>query len=343
MRISWRMILVLAATAGLLAVFLWNADLGRVVADLGEADGELLLLALATIVVNVVVRSLRWQYLLAPLGPTRFGYAVEATIIGFAASAVLPARAGEIIRPFVLARREQLSTAGAFATIVIERLLDLLMVLVLFAASVFVFQPRSAHFDPRLWRAIEVGGITAGVAALALLGLFAFLAGDTRRIWRLVGSLERWLPARAARGAQHLAETFASGLASIRQPRRLIAACLWSLPLWLSVAVGTWAVTRALGIAMPFAGTFPLLVILIVGVAVPTPGAIGGLDEAYRLGVVTLFGASPDRAIAAAIVLHAITFVPVTLTGLVLAAREGLNLTRTARLARESAPGGRAA
>jgi uncharacterized protein (TIRG00374 family) len=343
MRISWRMILVLAATAGLLAVFLWNADLGRVATDLGEADGRLLLLALATIVVNVVVRSLRWQYLLAPLGPTRFGYAVEATIIGFAASAVLPARAGEIIRPYVLARREQLSTAGAFATIVLERLLDLLMVLVLFAGSVLVFEPRTAHFDPRLWHAIEVGGVMAGIAALALLGLFAFLAGDTRRLWRLAGRLERWLPARAARGAQHMAETFASGLASIRQPRRLIAACIWSLPLWLSVALGTWAVTRALGITMPFSGTFSMLVILVVGVAVPTPGAIGGLDEAYRLGVVALFGASPDRAIAAAIVLHAITFVPVTLTGLALAAREGLNLARTARLARESAPGGRAA
>ncbi len=337
------MTLVVAATAGLLVVFLWNADLGRVAADLREADAGLLLLALATIGVNVLVRSLRWQYLLAPLGATACRHAAEATIIGFAASAVLPARAGEIIRPYVLARREQLSTAGAFATIIIERLLDLLTVLVLFGASVLVFRPMTGDLDPALWRAIEVGGLTAGAAAVAALILLAYLAGDIGRIWRLTGWMARRLPARFARGAEQLAGTFAAGLASVRQPRRLLVAAAWSVPLWLSIALGTWATTRALGIAMPFAGTFPLLILLVVGVAVPTPAAVGGLDEAFRLGTVALFAAPADRAIAAAIVLHAISYVPVTVAGLALAAREGLDLTRTARLARQDAPGGTAA
>ena len=88
-----------------------------------------------------VVRAERWQYLLGPLGPTRFGMVFRTTVIGFAASAVLPARAGEVIRPYLLARREGLSATAAFATIVVERILDLVAVLLLLAAFLIWFDP----------------------------------------------------------------------------------------------------------------------------------------------------------------------------------------------------------
>jgi uncharacterized membrane protein YbhN (UPF0104 family) len=101
---------------------------------------------------------------------------------------------------------------------------------------------------------------------------------------------------------------------------------LWSFPLWVSIAFGIWVVSQAFHIRMPFTGSFLLMALLVVGVAVPTPGAVGGFHLLYQIGAMSFFKASNDRAIGAAIVLHAISFVPVTLMGILFMAREGLSL-----------------
>jgi glycosyltransferase 2 family protein len=134
--------------------------------------------------------------------------------------------------------------------------------------------------------------------------------------------------------ASRLVRTFAEGLAIVRQPARLLAAIALSLPLWLSIALGIWLVTRAFHIEMPFTGSFLLVALLVVGVAVPTPGAVGGFHYFYRLGTTAFFAAPSDRAVGAALVLHAVSFVPVAIAGMVLLAQEGLSLSRLGALAR---------
>src|SRR6266404_4144879 len=127
MRFHIRTIAVFAAAVALIALFFRNVDLWRVAADIVRARPEWLALSLATMFLNLAIRAFRWRYLLEPLGPTSFGESFRATAVGFAASSVLPARAGEVIRPYFLARHEQhheqMSATGAFATIILERLL----------------------------------------------------------------------------------------------------------------------------------------------------------------------------------------------------------------------------
>ena len=102
---SWMRTLVVVATAvALVALFFRNVDLWRVGADIVRAHPGWLLLALASSFLNLAIRAYRWQYLLEPLGRAEFGPALRATAVGFAANAVLPARAGEVIRPYFLAR-----------------------------------------------------------------------------------------------------------------------------------------------------------------------------------------------------------------------------------------------
>ena len=107
----------------------------------------------------------------------------------------------------------------------------------------------------------------------------------------------------------------------------------WSFPLWLAIAAEAWLVTIAFNILMPFTGTFLLQALLVIGVAVPTPGAVGSYHEAYRIGVTTFFGAAEDAAVAAAIVTHAISYVPVVLTGFIFMAQDGLSVGRLNQLA----------
>ncbi len=101
MRSHIRTILVLAAGAALIALFLHDVDLRAVVAEIARARPEWLALSLVTMVVNLAIRAWRWRYLLEPLGQTTFANAFRATAVGMAASSVLPARAGEVIRPYI--------------------------------------------------------------------------------------------------------------------------------------------------------------------------------------------------------------------------------------------------
>src|SRR5262245_34187847 len=104
MRSHLRTLVVMALAAGLVALFFRNVDLRRVASDILRARPEWLVLSLATMLVNLAIRAWRWKFLLEPFAPTKFGSAFRATAVGFAASSILPARAGEVIRPYFLAR-----------------------------------------------------------------------------------------------------------------------------------------------------------------------------------------------------------------------------------------------
>jgi uncharacterized protein (TIRG00374 family) len=345
MRSHVRTIIVLVIAVALVALFLNNVDLRRVASAILGARPEWLALSLATMVINLAIRALRWQYLLEPLGRTTFASAFRATAVGFAASAVLPARAGEVIRPYFLARqapldqRDTMTATGAFATIILERLLDTVTVLVLLASFVFFFGTDLAGVNPTAFALVKWAGVSAAVVSFAALAVLFVLAGDPARLGRAMARLEQVLPSALAGLIAKIAEKFARGLGAIRRPGRLLIALAWSFPLWLCICLGIWAVAIAFRFAIPFTGSFLLLALLVLGVAVPTPGAIGGFHEAFRVGATVFYGAPDDAAVGAAIVLHALSILPVLLLGLVFAAQEGLNIGGMRRLANQAEQG----
>jgi uncharacterized protein (TIRG00374 family) len=319
-----RTALIFLLTLGLLAVFLRGVDMSAMWAETRRANPIPLVLALVMTAVSYTVRAFRWQYLLAPIGATRFATAFRTTVIGFAATFLLPARAGEVVRPYLLARREGLNATAAFATIILERLLDLLVVLLLFATFVLTSGADVVSGDPSLFARVKFGGLMAGAVAIAGAAVLFTLAGHPERMGRLALGVQRVLPERIARIVATFVETFAQGLAVMRQPGRLLVSLALSLPLWLSIAAGIWLTSRAFHITFPFQASFLVMTILVVGVAVPTPGAVGGFHLAYQIAVHNFFGVPDERAAGAAIVLHAISFVPVTLLGIGFMAGEGL-------------------
>ena len=333
MRAHVRTTIVLLLAAGLLFLFLRNTELADVATEMRRARPDLVVLSLLVTALTYVLRAARWQYLLAPIGRVGLGLALKATVIGFAATALLPARAGELLRPYLLARKAGLSATATFATIIVERLLDTITVVLLFAVYLFVFDTGMAAADAATFAQVKVGGAVAGGICVVALVLLFFLAGHPGTLTRLTLGIERVLPASLASRVSPLVRTFADGLAIVRQPKRLAAAIVFSLPLWLSIAAGIWLVTRAFHITMPFTGSFVIVALLVVGVAVPTPGAVGGFHAAFRFAATTFFGAADDAAVGAAIVLHLFTVVPSLLLGLLFAAHEGLNVAGMRKLA----------
>jgi uncharacterized protein (TIRG00374 family) len=179
-----------------------------------------------------------------------------------------------------------------------------------------------------LYRAVWYGGLLAAPIGLGILLTMFVMAGHPERLHGLVLRIERVLPERLARAVASFAKTFAEGLAVVRHPSRLVWAMGWSLVLWLAIAAQVWVIVRAFDIGLPFAGSFLLTAMLVVGVAVPTPGGVGGTHEVLRLALTSFYGADNNAAVGAAILQHAVNFVPILLLGLVFIAQDGLNMSR---------------
>ena len=156
--------------------------------------------------------------------------------------------------------------------------------------------------------------MAAGGAAVGLVLLF-MLAGHPERLGVWAGKLARHLPARAAKATENLVRTFAEGLLVMRHPGQLLLAAFWSVPLWVSIALGVWLTSLAFDLTFPFLGSFLVLALLAAGVSLPTPGGVGGFHYTYLLALTQFFGAPKEASAAAAMVLHAVSFVPVTILG----------------------------
>jgi uncharacterized protein (TIRG00374 family) len=308
----------------LLAWFLLHANLTDVFYSIRGASIGALLMATVLVVLIMLVRSVRWQYLLAPLGQVSFRAIFRTTMIGLAASNILPARAGEFLRPYLLARQEGLSATSTFATIVIERILDLVSILLLLGIFV-IFSGRHLFLSSNM-QAVEISAILAMIVTIILGVMMWFLASNPDRIGLFVLKIAKYFPRGLAKSLSKLAQTFSEGLAVVRAPSVLVVAFICSVVLWLTIAVQVYLVSIAFGIDMLFTGSFLLQAILAIGVSVPTPGAVGSFHEAYRIGATTFFGASNADAVAAALILHGISFMPVTILGILFMMQDGFSL-----------------
>ena len=327
-----RTALVTLLAIALFAWFLSRANLSAVATEIAHANISLIVWSVVIAAVMPVVRAIRWRYLLDPIGTTRFGPVLKATIVGFAALALLPARAGDVIRPYMVARSEGLSGASVFATVVMERALDLIAVVTLMASFVWMFNGR-AILPASVLAPIQASAAIAAAAVVVLMASMWTLATHPERIAGFVARSDRVLPQRIAQMLSGLARTFSEGFAVAREPRDLTIALVWSFPLWVSIALQAWLVTRAFGIVIPVTASFLIQAMLVVGVAVPTPGAVGSFHEAYRISVTTFFHAPNSAAVSAALVLHAVSFFTSLVPGVVIMARDGMSVAGLGRLA----------
>ncbi len=315
-------LLGIAISAGLLALILRQVDLAEVGRHLASARRGPLLAAVLIATLTFPIRAVRWQYLLRrPDGePMPWRPLWKATAIGFMANNVLPLRAGEILRPLVVAKLGDVRFTAALASIAVERIFDLLTVVLLLTLALAT---------PGIGADVAVGGVPvsrlAGVAAaLSAAGLVAGalvvarpLAAE-RLVRRLVPS------ARIADRLVALIEGIRQGLAALDSPRRVIPVIAWSLVLWLVNAASFWVGFAAFDIPVGFAGALLVQGLLVFGVSVPsTPGYVGPFEAAIVAGL-ALYGVPEARSFSYALAYHVTTFIPIVLIGLWYTARTGV-------------------
>lgn len=310
------------------ALLLWlvfrGEDLGAIAQQLATADPVWLLVAGAFLTSGGLIRALRWGILLEPLGvPTTLRSRWAALNIGFMITNLLPARLGEIVRPFALSRMAPVSMSGALGTIVLERLLDMVALVLLLLVTLL---------SPAFPTGATVLGHSVGYAALAgiLVAAIASAAVGVLFIWpsvieRLVRAFARLLPGDVEYGAVAKFESFLSGLDLLRRPAAMLKAFLLSLLLWVWMAASFWTAFRAFGIELGATAAMFAQCAVSLFVALPAgPGFIGTLQAGVSVSVHDVFGVAAEPTLSLAIGYHLAGFIPVTLLGLYYAWRLGL-------------------
>jgi glycosyltransferase 2 family protein len=274
-----------------------------------------------------VLRALRWKIFLKPVRrQASFVGMVPPTIIGFSGLALL-GRPGELIRPYLIARRERLTFSSQIAVWAVERIFDIGAFALLL--TIAIFWPHTAVHSVQKYGGVRVFGlfIVALAAGLALMTALVERIGEGLAVW--VERRFAHLPANLGKKIAERLREFHRGFDTIAGPRELAQIATVSLATWLGVALAYLEVIRAYGASLQhltLSEVFPLMGSSMVGSLIQLPGVGGGSQLATISALQRVFGAPPELAASCGILLWLVTFVSVVPTGLVLAHFERLSL-----------------
>jgi uncharacterized protein (TIRG00374 family) len=287
-------------------------NLAEVGQALAQANYWMFIPSTLFVLAHLYFRTLRWQWLLKPLGEVPFWPAFRGLVIGITGNAILPARAGEFLRAYVLGRSTGLSKTGVFATLVVERIFDGLTVLLVLVAVVILGVRDEV---------LQTIGLIGGVFYLgAMAGLIVFM---TNRRWidLLVNKL---LPHKWATRSLALLEAFSSGLEILKNPRQLGMVLLWNTFTWVMIPISFWFALLAFdfGTAVPWQASVLMLPMMALGLTIPgAPGGLGAVQAAVKLTLDISFAGLPvaanfaETVAAASILIHLSQFLPEIIPG----------------------------
>lgn len=311
----------------LLGLVLSGVDIQRVRAAFAEADYRYIVPALGLLILGNLTRAVRWRVLLQ--GRLPLDRAFSVLNISYLFNGALPFRLGEVARIFIAGHgTDPVPYATTLSTVVVERLLDLLAVLVMLG-GVLIVLPLPGY--------VTAAGITLGAAALAAGVLLSLVARGPKWVFSLLVVAERVFPLLKRWQLHGMLERFLEGLSPLSSMRGVVLSVIWTAISWgLSVVAG-YILLYAFYPQPTWSATFLFIVMASLAVSVPyVPGAVGP----YEAGVVmalnhTGFGQPEGAAVAFAVILHATNLSVYVGLGLLGLLREGITLGQVARGARE--------
>ena len=301
-----------------------------------NANPFLLILSVLAIYGCYAIRALRWKVFQQNLGPSHLATIYGLTLAGFSAIFLL-GRAGEPVRPLLLARKEKLPVSGMFGIYVLERLFDLASAAVIAAIGLLLFKSNadSSGAATRLEVAARTTGLffSAGVVGAIAFLVYLRLHGTALLERRLQG----WLNGHGWRASvAGMLLGFARGVQTIRSGKDLTLSIAYSVAHWFLVLLVYLWVSHSFGGALGrinIGDGMLVMAFTLVGSAVQLPGVGGGSQVASFLAYTAIFGVESEPAAAASIVLWLITFAACSLAGVPLLVHEGFSLRKLREMA----------
>ena len=303
----------LAIAVGALYYTLRNVSWDELIASFKDIELVYLLPALAIILSTYVVRAYRWRILLRPFKQIPVKDIYAPLMIGFMGN-VLPARAGEFLRAYLVGKKHGITFAGAFSTIIVERLFDMVCLLALF---VWVFVVNVDMFDPQLtFSGISVQTMLAGFGKLCLLlvvGLLSFmflLAYKETLVKSAVGWLVKPLPEKWQEKIVFMVGEFALGCKIIKDPSALVQIIFWSVALWLLFVATYYPFYYAFDLQDKSLDSVLLLTVMVCVLItiLPTPGFLGSFNAGVLIALHEIMGEAEIKAVSYGMVSWAASF-----------------------------------
>ncbi|NKB87398.1 MAG: flippase-like domain-containing protein [Acidobacteria bacterium] len=310
------------------ALLLWLAfrdvALGEVLTSMRSADPAWVIATLLASYLGIYSRAQRWVPLFGARNGVTAWDGFVAQSIGFAGNAALPFRAGEGLKILAMAQRTRRPFALVLATVLVERVLDLVGVGVTLAIALAVVPiPPSAGAQIS-----DVVGLLKGVTVVGVASVIAFLF-LRRRALRLLDSLLAKLTGRAVSRVRAATHAFVEGLDNVARPRQILPALCLTVWVWATLAIPFAFMSRGFGFDRTYGASSWMVGIVcsaIVAVFVMVPAAPGfvGTYQAGCIAALSIFGVPREGALAFSLMVHFLTLVPPALTGLGFALRDGV-------------------
>jgi uncharacterized protein (TIRG00374 family) len=315
-KLKW---LGLCISAVLLGLIISKIDMAAFVKGLIGLNYFFLMAGILVYFLGYTVRTVRWYYLLSHAKKIRFGSLFSIMIIGFMANNILPARAGEFVRAYMLGIKEAQSKSLALATVVMERILDGL-VFVLLLIIIWIFFPLSEWIK-------KTGIFATTIFGCAILFMFWLNIYNLHAL-ELVRKVFKFLPQKLLNKIIHLLKYFIEGLQVLQSKGDFLRVCLLSLITW-GIELGMYYLTiHSFGINLPFYGIVLLMVMINLCIMVPSAPAYIGVFQVAVLGVLyKCFGLEYNLSLSVSVVLHGIIVIPVTILGFIFMAKENMSLS----------------
>ena len=305
--VKWRSLAAGVVVSGACVwLLLRSIDVTRVADSIASADGRWLVVAVGLITLSIALRCWRWQLLFLPADRVSFYGAFGSTMIGYMLNTVLPGRVGELARAALISQTDHVGTARALGTIVVEKILDVLVLLLLLGALT-AFLPLPAE--------VSAAGITAAVLFGVVAIVFFVLAQTRAPVVRWVERHLDGVPMLRRVQPSVLANLVLSSADSLRSPRLLLLHIVLAPLMWAVAFLTVGATLRAFGIEVPW--TAPALVLAMTNLGMTVPSAPGYVGVYHYIATLALgiFGVDRNIAAAFAVTLHAISFGLFLVTG----------------------------
>ncbi len=292
-------------------IFIYLAFRGINISEISNsfknANYLLLLPVLLIVLIGHILRCYRWGIILESLVKYKQTTLFILGSIGFMAVGILPARLGEFARPYLVKQKSGVRMSSTMATIIVERVFDVLALMVLmFAVLVKISLP------PAIFKV----GISTLATAFSVLLVLIFLAVKKEFSLNTIDALVGRLPERLAKVIQRLAHSFIEGLQILPDIKKTVYVSLLSMLIWLVLAGSAFTMFFAFGFDLSPINACAITVIVALGVMLPAaPGFVGTYHYACVLGL-TSFGIAKADALSYSILLHFTQMIPVVLLGL---------------------------
>jgi uncharacterized protein (TIRG00374 family) len=319
----WQFWLGLVISAGFLYLALRGLELSEVWEPLQTARYLWLLPGVGVYFIGVWVRSWRWHYLLRPVKkiPTPKMFPIVA--IGYMGNNIYPARAGEVLRAYVLKRKEDVSISASLATVIVERIFDGVVMLgfVFLNLSELATLTDTSGFIGNI-QTLALWGSGAFLGALAVFMLAAMFPNQAERVISRLAEI--FLPENVRHKVLDVVLKFLHGLESLRSPREAVMVLLTSIVIWLLETGKYWLVMHAFDFQVSFFALMLMNGIVNLATTIPSaPGYLGTFDGP-GIAVLTAYGVDQGVATGYTLVLHAALWFPITLLGAYYMLREGI-------------------